>query len=68
MTTATLAGSAAFPEVLGEIPPWSDQADVSYSNNSVIARDFRSWDEDDFARQVLPTEQHLWATLGTWDL
>ena len=68
MTATTLAGSAAFPEVLGEMPPWSDQAAIPYSKNSAIPRVFLIWDEDDLAKQALPNEQHLWATLGTWDL
>ena len=68
MTTATLASSAAFPEVLGEMPPGSDQAAISYCNNSATPRVFRSWDEDGLAKQVLPSEQSLWRTLGTWDL
>ena len=68
MTTATLPHYAQFPEILGELPPGNDQADLSRSFYSAIPRVSRFWVEDDLPRLASQTEQNLWQNLGTWDL
>lgn len=67
MGAASFSVSATFPEVLGELPFFSDQAAVSDRATSAIPRTVRS-EEDDFGSMVCKNDQLLWATLGTWDL
>jgi hypothetical protein len=67
MVTANLAVSTAFPEVLGELPLFSDQAAIFNQTRLAFPRIFRT-EEDDLALLVRQNDQVLWATLGKWDL
>jgi len=59
--------SATFPEVLGELPLFSDQTAIFHQASLASPRTFRT-EEDDLALLSRQNDQVLWATLGTWDL
>ena len=66
MGAAFLDISAKYPEVLGELPFFSDQAAICHDAGLAPPR-FRC-EEDDLASLIRQNDQLLWATLGTWDL
>jgi hypothetical protein len=67
MLTATFGTTTVFPEILGELPYFSDQANMSHLNQNAWSRSFDRIEEDE-SLQVPQNDQFLWATLGTWDL
>ena len=67
MGAAFLAVSAKFPEVLGELPFFSDQTDLS-NHNSMASPECLGSEEEGFPVPVRQNDQILWATRGAWDL